>query len=166
MPTALWSVPGPNALLAGFELVEGGASAPSALLRCSPRVIGLTVVASACSTPELTDFPEAEHLGREVLVPGDLVLSSEGIAVLPGAPWLDLPLMLAEAVDCLSIFTIGHWLAQCQGEQSLAFDASSTMAPFLAATGVGWPSTFQAVMMAVVAPLTVITLAILAVREP
>ena len=73
--------------------------------------------------------------------------------------------MIAVAVACLPIFASGHRIARWEGGLFLAYYVAYTADLILAATGAGWLSSFRVVMVAFVVPLTVITLAVVAVRE-
>ncbi len=63
-------------LVAGGELLVRGASALAALLRISPLVIGLTVVAFGTSAPELAVSVQAAYAGNSDLAIGNLVGSN------------------------------------------------------------------------------------------
>jgi cation:H+ antiporter len=63
-------------LVVGGELLVRGASALAALLRISPLVIGLTVVAFGTSAPELAVSVQAAHAGSGDLAVGNLVGSN------------------------------------------------------------------------------------------
>jgi len=63
-------------LVAGGELLVRGASALAALLRISPLVIGLTVVAFGTSAPELAVSVQAASAGSGDLAVGNLVGSN------------------------------------------------------------------------------------------
>ncbi len=63
-------------LVAGGELLVRGASALAALLRISPLVIGLTVVAFGTSAPELAVSVQAAYAGSGDLAVGNLVGSN------------------------------------------------------------------------------------------
>lgn len=65
-------------LVVGGELLVRGASALAALLRISPLVIGLTVVAFGNSAPELAVSVQASYVGSGDLAAGNLVGSNIG----------------------------------------------------------------------------------------
>jgi cation:H+ antiporter len=63
-------------LIAGGEILVRGASVLATLLRISPLVIGLTVVAFGTSAPELAVSVQAAHAGSGDLAMGNLVGSN------------------------------------------------------------------------------------------
>ena len=109
-------------LLGGGEFLVRGASALAAVLKISPLVIGLTVVAFGTSAPELAVTVQATAAGESDLAVGNVVgscicnvLLVLGVSALV-APlvvasrmvWLDVPIMVASSVAVLVMGWNGH----------------------------------------------------------
>ncbi len=83
-------------LVAGGESLVRGASALAALLRISPLVIGLTVVAFGTSAPELAVSVQAVHAGSADLAVGNLVGSNiANVLLILGLSALIAPLTVS-----------------------------------------------------------------------
>jgi cation:H+ antiporter len=83
-------------LVAGGEALVRGASALAALLRVSPLVIGLTVVAFGTSAPELAVSVQAAYGGNGDLAAGNLVGSNiANVLLILGLSALIAPLVVA-----------------------------------------------------------------------
>jgi len=94
--SALAVAGGLGLLVAGGELLVRGASALAALLRISPLVIGLTVVAFGTSAPELAVSLQAVHAQSADLAVGNLVGSNiANVLLILGLSALIAPLTVS-----------------------------------------------------------------------
>ncbi|HSQ07489.1 MAG TPA: sodium:calcium antiporter, partial [Chromatiaceae bacterium] len=83
-------------LVAGGELLVRGAAALAAMLRISPVVIGLTVVAFGTSAPELAVTVQAAYVGSPDLALGNVVGSNiANVLLILGLSALAAPLMVS-----------------------------------------------------------------------
>lgn len=83
-------------LVAGGELLVRGAVALAAMLRISPVVIGLTVVAFGTSAPELAVTVQAAYVGSPDLALGNVVGSNiANVLLILGLSALAAPLMVS-----------------------------------------------------------------------
>ena len=92
--------------------------------------------------------------------------SAQGIAVPTAALRFDLPVMLAVAFVCLPIFFSGYRIARWEGALLFGYYIAYTIYLVLDAVGHDALATFSAVMLLFVVPLTMITLAVVIVRQP
>lgn len=146
----------------------------------SKLIIGLTIVAAGTSLPEVATSIMAAIRGERDIAVGNVVgsnifnimgvlgisslVSAEGVAVSEAAFRLDIPVMIAAAIACLPIFFTGHLIARWEGGLFLAYYGAYTGYLVGTATASGWTRTVGVVMLGLVLPLTVITLAIGVVR--
>ena len=160
-------------LIAGGELLVRGASALAALLRISPLVIGLTVVAIGTSMPELVTTMVASLRGQRDLAVGNVlgsnlfnilgvlgvasIVAPDGIPVSEAALTLDIPIMIATAVACLPIFFTGHRIARWEGGLFFLYYLAYMTYLVLDATAHSGSAGFALVMTGFVLPLTVVT---------
>ncbi|MEW4568280.1 calcium/sodium antiporter [Tautonia sp. JC769] len=151
------------------------------VLGVSELVIGLTIVAAGTSLPEVATSVIASLRGERDIAVGNVIgsclfnilcvlgLSSAvapaGVPVPPAAIGFDLPVMVAVAVACLPIFASGHRIARWEGALFLGYYVAYTAHLVFAATEPGWLTPFRLVMGGFIIPLTIITLAVVAVRE-
>ncbi len=170
------------ALLAlGARWLITGAVSLARLLGLSELVIGLTVVAVGTSLPEIATSVMASLRGECDIAVGNVVGSNlfnilsvlglaaavapEGVAVPPGAQRFDLPFMIAVALACLPIFFTGYRIARWEGTLFLAYYIAYTMYLILDAVKHDVLMAYNTVLFGFVAPLTGITLAVLAYRS-
>jgi cation:H+ antiporter len=174
-------------LLAGLCLLVGGAEALirgsaglAARLGISPLVIGLTVVAFGTSSPEVPVSVASSVQGQPDLAVGNVVgsnifnlLGVLGLAALPSGGGLpvaasalsfDLPVMVAVMVACLPVFFTGHRIARWEGALFLAYHVAYVLFLVLDATNHDALPLYSNLMLALVLPLTVVTLADVTVR--
>ncbi|MFV0441985.1 MAG: calcium/sodium antiporter [Planctomycetaceae bacterium] len=168
-------------LVFGSRLFVSGAIDIARGLGVSELVIGLTLVAAGTSLPEVATSVVAAWKGERDIAVGNVVgsnifnilavlgasglASNSGVAVSPAALEFDLPVMLAVAVACLPVFFTGHMIARWEGLVFLAYYLVYVTYLFLASTGHAWMGSFHALLLWIVIPLTVLTLAVGLVRE-
>jgi cation:H+ antiporter len=166
--------------LGGRLLVES-ATAFARTLGVSELVIGLTVVAFGTSLPEVAASVIAAWRGERDIAVGNAVGSNifnlaavlgltsvvapGGVPVAEAALALDLPVMIAVAVACLPLFFTGQAVARWEGMLLLAYYGAYTLYLVLAAQRHAMLPLFSHTMALFVIPLTVLTLAIVVVRE-
>jgi cation:H+ antiporter len=130
-------VVGLGMLVAGSQLLVGGATDIARDLGVSDLVIGLTVVAIGTSLPELATSVLAAIRGQRDLAVGNVVGSNlfnllsvlgvtgivapGGVAVSDASLRLDLPVMLAATIVLLPIFWSGFTIARWEGAVLVAF---------------------------------------------
>ena len=150
-------------------------------LGVSEVVIGLTIVALGTSLPELATSVIAAVKGERDIAVGNVVgsnffnllgvMGAAAIAAPAGLPIgesllrFDFPIMVAAAVACLPIFFTGHRIDRWEGGLFLVFYAGYVT--WLGPHATGDTEIADLVQAAVyfVAPLTALTLAVLAFRE-
>lgn len=168
-------------LVLGARWFLGSAVEIARLLGVSELVIGLTVVASGTSLPEVATSIMAAVRGERDIAVGNAVgsnlfnimgvlgiagaVSPEGVSVSKEALTLDIPIMIAVAIACLPIFFTGHLIARWEGGMFLAYYIAYTAYLVLSATVPAISRTFATVMVGVVIPLTLVTLLIAVVRH-
>lgn len=147
----------------------------------SELIIGLTIVAIGTSLPELATSVLAAGQNESDLSVGNVIgsnifnillvlgisafFSSDGLPISSAALSLDLPFMVAVSIACLPIFFTGHIIARWEGFVFLGYYAAYLLYLFLDATQHQYLELFNEVMMIFVAPITVLTLVIFAVRS-
>lgn len=146
----------------------------------SELVIGLTIVAIGTSLPEFAtsvlaawrkeaDLSVGNVIGSNIfnifLVLGITALfSSGGIKVSSAALALDYPFVVAVSIACLPIFFTGHKIARWEGGLFLGYYVAYLGYLFLDATQYEFLPLFRNVMVLFVAPITILTLVVLAYR--
>jgi cation:H+ antiporter len=160
-------------------LVEGAVLAAQAF-GVSELVIGLTIIAAGTSLPEVATSVLASIRGERDIAVGNLVGSNlfnllgvlglgglvapDGIPVPRGALTFDIPVMVGAALATLPIFFTDYTIGRREG--LLLFGYYIAYATFLVLDASDHPrlDEFSAAMKYFVIPLSVITLAILALR--
>ncbi len=159
----------------GSRWLIDGSVVIARLLGVGELVIGLTILATGTSLPEVAASVVASLRGERDIAVGNVVGSNlfnilcvlglaalvtpEGIAVAPAALWFDIPIMIAVAVATLPIVFTGHLISRWEGALFVAYYLAYL--GFLVLDAVGAQvMTFQWVMLGFVLPLTVLTLAI------
>lgn len=143
-------------------------------------VIGLTIVAAGTSMPELATSIIAGVRGQRDIAVGNVVgsnifnilavlgisglLSVSGIPVSTAAITLDIPVMFAVAVLCLPIFYIGARISRWEGLLFVSYYVLYTVYLIMDAANHGGLQEYRAVLVGVVLPLTVITVAASGIR--
>jgi cation:H+ antiporter len=146
----------------------------------SELIIGLTVVAIGTSSPEIATSVIASLRGETDIAVGNAVgsnlfnilavlglaaiVSPSGVTVAPSALAFNIPVMIAVAVACLPIFFIGYRISRWEGALFLGYAAAYVTYLILGATQHPAQRVFGSVMLYFVLPLTVVTLAVLAMR--
>jgi cation:H+ antiporter len=165
-------------LVIGARWLVDGAVEVARLLGVREQVIGLTIVAAGTSMPEVVTSVMASMKGERDIAVGNVVGSNIfnllGVLGVAGALapievsaqtlWADLPIMLAVAVACLPIFFTGQVIARWEGALFLGYYLFYMAFLILTATGASL-KVFQVAMLAVVVPLTVLTLGISLFRQ-
>lgn len=147
----------------------------------SDLVIGLTVVAIGTSAPELATSIVAALKGERDIAVGNVVGSNlfnlmsvlgltafvapGGLPVSDDALRLDMPFMVAVAIACLPVFFNGYELKRWEGVLFFGYYVAYLAFLVLDAIDSGLRDPFAVAMYAFVAPLTLITLAVIAVRS-
>lgn len=147
----------------------------------SELIIGLTIVAIGTSLPELATSVLAAGRNESDLSVGNVIgsnifnillvlgisafFSADGLPISNAALALDLPFMVAVSIACLPIFFTGHIIARWEGLVFLGYYAAYLLYLFLDATQHQYLDLFNDVMLIFVAPITVLTLIIFAVRS-
>lgn len=147
----------------------------------SELVIGLTIVAAGTSMPEVATSVTAALRGQRDIAVGNVVGSNlfnllavlgmtalvapDGLPVSDAAIRFDMPVMLAVAVACLPIFFVGYTIQRWEGALFLGYYVAYTVYLVFDATGHDALPVFSQAMMGFVVPLTVVTLAVVLVRE-
>jgi cation:H+ antiporter len=176
----LWIVLGLAMLMVGSRWLIDAAVAVAEALGVSRLVIALTIIAGGTSLPEVATSVIASLRGERDIAVGNVVgscmfnilailgissvVAAEGIRVAPAAMSFDIPVMLAASVACLPIFLTGYRIARWEGFLFLAYYVAYTVYLILDATKHDALFEFRAAMVLFVIPLTLVTLAVLAVR--
>jgi cation:H+ antiporter len=167
-------------LVLGADWMVGAASDIARSFGVSDLVIGLTVVAIGTSAPELATSVVAAARGERDIAVGNAVGSNifnilcvlgltsivapGGLPISEDALRLDMPVMVAVAVACLPVFFNGYLLKRWEGTVFVAYYVAYVAFLVLDQTGSGLRDPFAIVMGVFVIPLTVLTLAVVAMR--
>jgi len=165
-------------LVIGARWLVDGAVDLARSLGVSEQMVGLTIVAAGTSMPEVVTSIMASVKGERDIAVGNVVGSNIfnllGVLGVAGviAPidvsdqtlWADLPIMLAVAMACFPIFLTGQKIARWEGVLFLGYYLFYMAFLVLTATGASL-KVFQIAMLAVVIPLTVLTLGISFLRQ-
>lgn len=160
-------------LVVGADWLVYGATGIARAVDVSDTIIGLTIVAAGTSLPEVATSIVAALRGERDMAVGNVVgsglfnllaigglgavMSPTGLAVPEALTRFDLPVMVAVAVACLPIFSVGHMIARWEGGLFLAYYVAYVAYLILAATAHDALPAFSWVMAVFVLPLTVIT---------
>jgi cation:H+ antiporter len=168
-------------LLLGARWLVDSAVAVATVLGISPLVIGLTIVAAGTSLPELATSVAATARGQREIAVGNVVgsnifnvllvlgsaaaLAPNGIHVPASALAFDLPVMVAVSIACLPIFFTGYCIERWEGAVFVAFYVAYS--GYLVLHGVEHEaaSVVRSAMLLFVAPLTALTIGLIAWRE-
>lgn len=150
-------------------------------LGISELVIGLTIIAAGTSLPELATSFVASLRGERDIAVGNVIgsnifnilavlglsaaVSPQGIAVSDAALRFDIPVMIAVAIACLPIFFSGNLITRWEGLMFLMYYLAYVTYLILASTAHDSLPIFSAALMLFAAPLTIITLGIVTLRE-
>ncbi len=147
----------------------------------SELVIGLTIVAAGTSLPELATSLIASLKGERDIAVGNVVgsnifnilavlglsaaVSPNGINVSSAALWFDIPVMIAVAGACLPIFFTGNLITRWEGVVFTVYYGVYTAYLILASSQHDSLPAFSNALLFFVLPITVLTLAIITLRE-
>lgn len=161
--------------------VVSGAEGLASTLGVPELIVGLTIVALGTSAPEIVTTLIAALQGRRELAVGNavgsnifnilLVLGSttliapDGISIGSDAVALDLPIMLAAAVACLPMVFWDGKFDRWEGAVFVCYYLAYLVFLVLDATGHRASDPFAFVMLVFVMPLTVLTVAVVVVRQ-
>lgn len=167
-------------LVGGSNLLVSGAVSLAQALGLSELVIGLTIIAIGTSLPELATSLIAAWKGERDIAVGNIVgsnlfnllavlglaglVSPENIAVASNAIAFDFPVMLAVLVACLPIFFTGYRINRWEGALFLGYYIAYTLYLIMYSSGNDFATTFAHAIIGYAAPLTAITLAVIAAR--
>ncbi len=149
-------------------------------LGVSELVVGLTIVAAGTSLPEVATSVMASIRGERDIAVGNIVgsnifnilavlglssvLAPRGLNVSPAVQHFDLWVMIAAALACLPVFFTGYLIARWEGAMFLGYYAAYSAYLVLAASQHDALPNVRLAMVAVVMPMTVITLAVVSWR--
>lgn len=167
-------------LYVGAEWLVSGSVALARSWGISELIIGLTILSVGTSMPEIATSAMATLRGERDIAIGNVigsnlfnilfVLGLTG-AVSPGAVpvsaqalEVDIPIMTAVAFACLPVFFIRGCISRWEGAMFLGYYAAYVTYLLLSATGHAALPAFRYAMLLFILPLTVITLAVLAVQ--
>ena len=163
-------------LVVGSRVLVTGAVTAATLLRVSPEVIGLTIVATGTSTPELITSLVATLKGKTDLAVGNVVGSSllnllmvlGGSAVISGQPGLqvsgelireDLPMMMITTLVCLPIFWSRRRITRGEGAVLLSLYVLFLTDNVLPRTTLAsWQDEFRLVALCLVIPVIMVVI--------
>jgi cation:H+ antiporter len=167
-------------LLLGARWLVNGAVSIARTLGLSELIIGLTIIAAGTSLPEVATSVIASLRGERDIAVGNVVgsnlfnilavlgltaaLAPNGVGVPAAALRFDIPFMIAVAVACLPIFFTGYRIARWEGALFLAYYIAYTLYLILDATGHDALPVYSTVLLEFAAPLTAVTLIVLALR--
>lgn len=168
-------------LVGGARLLVDAATQMASALGMSDLVIGLTVVAIGTSLPEIATSILSALRGQRDLAVGNIVgsnifnlllvlgttaaVAGGGVPIDDSALRFDLPVMTAVAVACLPIFFNGHRIARWEGALFLGYYIAYTAWLLMSHAKHAALEDFRLVMVWVVVPLTIITLAVVTWRN-
>ncbi len=174
-------VVGVGLLVLGARLLVTAATDAAAAFGVSDLVVGLTVVAIGTSLPELATSVIAAVRGEQEMAIGNVVgsnvfnlaavlgltamIAPDGVPVDPAALRFDVPVMVAVAVALAPVVFTGFTIARWEAAVFLGYYVAYVAYLLLAAADHDALPTFSAVMLGFVVPITVLTLAVLAVHE-
>lgn len=167
-------------LVLGSRWLVAGASELAQRLGIGELVIGLTIVAAGTSLPEAATSVVASLRGERDIAVGNVVGSNifnvlaviglagisapGGVAVPAAALSFDMPVMVAVAVACLPIFFSANRIDRWEGGLFLFYYGVYIVYVVAAARHRSTPG-IDAAMLGFVIPLTLLTLAVVAVRS-
>lgn len=179
--SALWVIIGLALLVLGSQWMVDAAIAIATQLGVDQVIIGLTIVAAGTSLPEVAASLIATLKGERDLAVGNVVgsnifnilmvgglsglVSAEGLPVVPGLIFFDLPVACATAIACLPIFFSGHQISRWEGILFFCYYIFYTTYLVLTATQHSALAHMETAMIGFVIPLTVVTLILITWRS-
>lgn len=168
-------------LVVGADWLVEGAVALARTFGLSELIIGLTIIAAGTSLPEVATSVLAAIRGERDIAVGNAVgscifnimavlaltsiVAPGGVNVAAAAINFDIPVMTAVAIAALPIFFTGNLIARWEGAVFLAYYVAYTVYLLLDASGHDALPRYSVIMLEFVLPLTVLTFAILVVRD-
>jgi cation:H+ antiporter len=172
---------GVGMLVIGAGWLVDAATAIAGAFGVSDLVIGLTVVAIGTSLPELATSVIAVRRGERDLAVGNVVgsnifnigsvlgltavISPDGVPVADAAVAFDIPFMVVVAVALLPIVYTAAAVARWEGALFLGYYLAYTLYLLLDSADHDALPRFSTVMWTFIAPLTLLTLALLSLYE-
>jgi cation:H+ antiporter len=163
-------------LVLGSRMLVASAVEIATLFGVPQLVIGLTIVAAGTSMPEVATSVIAGLRGQRDIAVGNVIgsnifnilavvgtagiITPGGVSISPGALALDIPVMVAVAVLCLPIFISRFAITRGEGLLFLGYYVLYTMWLVLDASNHEALDEFRWVVLFVVLPLTLVTLAV------
>lgn len=167
-------------LVLGSEWLVSAAVQFARVLGLSELIIGLTIVAAGTSTPEVAASLMALRKGERDIAVGNVVgsntfnilgvlglsglASDGGLGVATSVLRFDLPAMVAVAIACLPVFFSDRRIGRWEGLMFLGYYVAYVGWLILDARGHDALEGYRTVMLYVVIPLTVVTLAVVTGR--
>jgi len=167
-------------LTIGSHWLVGGAVALAEAMGSSQLVVALTIVAAGTSLPEVATSVVASVRGERDIAVGNVVgsclfnilgivgvtaiVAPDAIPVARAAISFDIPFMIAVSIACLPIFFTGYCISRWEGLFLLGYYVLYTIYLILDAARHDALAAFSVVMGLFVAPLSVVSLAVCAVR--
>jgi len=174
-------IAGLGLLVMGSHWLVGSATTLARYLGVSELVIGLTIVATGTSLPELVTSVIAAFRGERDIAVGNVIGSNifnimgvlglaslvtpAGIEVPAAVIRFDLPVMIAVAFACLPVFFTDGGISRPEGAVLLGYYLAYTLYLVLAAAHHDALPEFSAVMQYFVMPLSALTILVVTVRE-
>jgi cation:H+ antiporter len=168
-------------LVLGSRFLVDSAVAIAQSLGVSELVIGLTIIAAGTSLPEVATSVLASFRKQEDIAVGNVVgsnifnivlilgltaiIAPGGVPVNPAALSFDIPFMIAVAVACLPLFFTGYRIDRWEGFVFLGYYVAYTAYLVLKTQEHASLEVFRNAMIWFVVPLTVLTLAVVTLRE-
>lgn len=173
----VYLVVGIGGLVLGSKWLVDGAVAIARHFEVSELVIGLTIVATGTSLPEVATSVVAACKGERDIAVGNVVGSNifnilcvlgfssvfapNGIAVSPAAVRFDLPVMILVAVACLPVFFHKYQITRANGVAFLVYYGAYLAYLLMTATSHHLLDTYHDVLIWFVLPVTMLTLVFL-----
>ncbi|CAN5691687.1 calcium/sodium antiporter [soil metagenome] len=174
-------VGGLGMLVLGSRWLVAGALHIAQALGLSALVIGLTIVAAGTSLPEVATSVIAALRGQRDIAVGNVVgscifnvlavlglgalVAPADIAISPAALAFDIPMMIVVSIAAFPIFLTGYVISRGEGLIFLFYYVAYTSYVILKATEHDALEEFSAVLVAFVAPITVLTALIVMMRR-
>ncbi len=175
------SVIGLGMLVIGAEWLVDSAVQFAEYLGMSSLIIGLTIVAAGTSLPEVATSVVASIKGERDIAVGNIVGSNifnilsilgltalilpQDIPVPAGVLGFDIPVMIAISLACLPVFFTGNMISRWEGLLFFSYYIAFTLYLVLEASEHDFLPLFNTAMFWFVIPITLVSLAVIAIRE-
>jgi cation:H+ antiporter len=163
-------------LIFGSRWFVAGAVTIARDLQVPELIIGITIVATGTSLPEVATSVMAAIRGERDIAVGNVIgsnlfnilgvlgissfISPQGLTVSPEALQQDIPVMIAVAFACLPVFFTGHLIARWEGALFIGYYLAYTTYLILLVAHRDASTLLGMGLVGFVIPLTVITLGI------